>query len=682
VKALLIAVLAIGLAAGAAGAAEEKGAAKAHTLDPIIVTASRADEDTLAYQGSATALQSSKSVDVIDQRQIALSGARNLPELLKGQVGVDVREYMGNGKTAQVDLRGFGETALSNTLILIDGRRTNQVDMSGVDWSQINIDAVERVEILRGPQTVLYGDNAVGGVINIITKRGKGVKPEIGLKYETGSYHYNAYGVNATGGTELMDYFFNFTTSKTDGFRWNSDLDNVDLNGTLTMRPAEYLDLKCDAGLHRDWFGLPGAVTDVQIDQDGIRAVDTPNNRRKTEDMYLMPGFNVHYAPEWGSFSFAADFPLRDRRTAGVFDFGYWNEIDDHITTFGVTPRAIVEFPVFEMKNRLTAGVDCYQYTDKISSSNWINALIAGDGWRKDRVVVTEETTGLYVTDTLSITPELTVNGGARAEWASYRFDQQAIAQSLNNKRLFAYAFDGGINYKYNETSAVYGSVARGFRLPAVDEWYQTFMVTPWGNVNGGLNMDLDTQESMNYEAGVRDHTLKWLKVNADYFLLDTRHELTYDPINFVNAVYDRTMRHGLELETHVLPVDNLDIYANYTYEKAFFVGSHFAGNTVPLVPCHKLTGGIVYTFMDCVDVHYIFRFVGPRYFISDPLNLSRQMKQYITNDIKLAYRKHGLEIYGALNNIFDYEYSEIGSWGQYFPANGRNFVAGVKYKF
>ena len=87
-----------------------------------------------------------------------------------------------------MDIRGFGETGPLNTLVLVDGRRVNEIDLSGVDWTQIPLDQVERIEIVRGSGSVLYGDNAVGGVINIITK-----KPEKPLSARVegviGSYH-------------------------------------------------------------------------------------------------------------------------------------------------------------------------------------------------------------------------------------------------------------------------------------------------------------------------------------------------------------------------------------------------------------------------------------------------------------------------------------------------------------
>ena len=103
-----------------------------------------------------------------------IDGATN-KTVIDGMLSANGQVYVFNpqgiifGKTAQVDIRGFGDTSVSNTLVLVDGRRTNQIDISGVDWAQIDVNSIDRIEVTRGGQSVLYGDNAAGGVINIIT---------------------------------------------------------------------------------------------------------------------------------------------------------------------------------------------------------------------------------------------------------------------------------------------------------------------------------------------------------------------------------------------------------------------------------------------------------------------------------------------------------------------------------
>jgi len=83
-----------------------------------------------------------------------------------------VNDWTGTGKTVTLDMRGFGEGGPLNTLVLVDGRRVTQVDLAGTDWSQIPIEDVVKIEIVRGSGSILYGDNATAGTINIITKKG------------------------------------------------------------------------------------------------------------------------------------------------------------------------------------------------------------------------------------------------------------------------------------------------------------------------------------------------------------------------------------------------------------------------------------------------------------------------------------------------------------------------------
>jgi iron complex outermembrane receptor protein len=124
------------------------------TLEEVVVTATRDTQEIRKIPANVT---------VITKDEIEQSNSKTVVDLLRNEADVVVRDFYGNGKTASVDIRGFGETGTLNTLVLIDGRRVNEIDLSGVDWSQISLDQVERIEIVRGSGTVLYGDNAIEG---------------------------------------------------------------------------------------------------------------------------------------------------------------------------------------------------------------------------------------------------------------------------------------------------------------------------------------------------------------------------------------------------------------------------------------------------------------------------------------------------------------------------------------
>ena len=108
---------------------------------------------------------------MLSAEDIAKSAARTVPDLLAEQVGITLKDFFGNNASVtSVDMRGFGVTGGQNTLILLDGRRITDIDLSSVQWSSVPLSSIERIEILRGTGSVLYGDGASAGVINIVTR--------------------------------------------------------------------------------------------------------------------------------------------------------------------------------------------------------------------------------------------------------------------------------------------------------------------------------------------------------------------------------------------------------------------------------------------------------------------------------------------------------------------------------
>jgi len=641
-------------------------------LDPIIVTASRYEEPSLNV---------SKNVTVITKETIENSHARYVPELLEDIAGVVVRDYIGNGKAVQVDIRGFGETAVSNVLVLVDGRRTNQIDITGTDWAQIPVDAIERIEIIEGPQSVLYGDNATGGVINIITKSGQGKKPTAGFKLQLGSYKYNEWEGFIEGGSNFLDYYGYAGYSDSHGYRVNNHLKTEDLNGNITLKPTDDLKIRIYGGYHKDWFGLPGALSGSEIGWAGRRGSIYPNDRAKTEDFYVMAGPDFRYDFGFGDILITGDILARGRRTNSLFYSTGWDTaITNHIKTFGVTPKLAFTTHLFGIDNRMLLGLDYYNHKDEILSGGPTTEI-------KDLIIIEKESLGLYATDTVHIFEPLYINGGFRAEWAHYRFDQQQVLRDINERKPFEYAYEAGIDYKYNKKSSLYANFQRSFRFPAVDEWYSALWEY-WGLQGGGLNLGLKPQHGISYEVGIKEKSSKYINLEASYYYMDTRKEIYFNPITLVNSTYDHTTRWGINTEAHAHLFDIIHFFANYTYQKAYFVGGDFAGNDIPMVPRHKFSLGFNLSFMDSVFLRYASTYIGKRRLISDQRNTITPLKPYMTHNVKLTYRKYGFEIFGCVNNIFNAKYSECGVTNSagtaetFYPSPERNFLLGASLKF
>ena len=201
------------------------------------------------------------SNSVITAEEIARSPGTTIQDVLSREAGIQTWSTTGgnNGATTVVDLRGFGSTASSNTLFLLNGRRLNDIDLLGIDLSTIPKDSIERIEITRGNSgAVLYGGGAVGGVINIITKTGVGLPPT--ARIETGFGSFNQTELNGSAavshGPFSASVFANGVNS--DGYRVNSALRQRNAVGDLRYNGSDgsaWVNIVADD----QHLGLPGA---------------------------------------------------------------------------------------------------------------------------------------------------------------------------------------------------------------------------------------------------------------------------------------------------------------------------------------------------------------------------------------------------------------------------------------
>ncbi len=223
------AIISVGFASSAVADPEENDIVE---TGEVIVTATRYEETTSSVPASVT---------VITEKDIENTAARDIPDMLRTVAGIHVNDITGNRRSYTVDLRGFGETAGLNTLVLVDGRRINQVDLSGTDWSLIPIDRVSRIEIIKGGRaSVLYGDNAAGGVINIITKKGEDFK--FGGKVAAGSYESYKTSAYLSGSKNNFSYALTGNYYDSDGYRDNSETEAKDFGLDLGYRLGEMPD--------------------------------------------------------------------------------------------------------------------------------------------------------------------------------------------------------------------------------------------------------------------------------------------------------------------------------------------------------------------------------------------------------------------------------------------------------
>lgn len=192
-----------------------------NTQNDIVISASRVETKRI---------ESGSSVTVLDAQYIKDNQARSVAELLQDVPGVSVASNGGLGKKTSVFIRGASS---SNTVVIIDGVKVSDQSSAdgGFDFAHLMTDNIERIEVLRGPQSALWGSDAMGGVINIVTKKGEG--PLNGQVYlEFGGNKYNKQSLNINGATEKSHYSFSASNLSTDGISTkNGELDDPNDDG-------------------------------------------------------------------------------------------------------------------------------------------------------------------------------------------------------------------------------------------------------------------------------------------------------------------------------------------------------------------------------------------------------------------------------------------------------------------
>jgi iron complex outermembrane receptor protein len=638
-------------------------------LQEVVVTATREEEQIRKIPANVT---------VITEEHIENSNAKTVADLLRVEEGIVVRDLLGNGKTIQVDLRGFGETAPSNTLVLVDGRRVNEIDLSGVDWTQIPLDQVQRVEVVRGSGTVLYGDNAVGGVVNIITKL-PAEKLAARVSGIAGSYGRKKGEISVSGGHEniLASLFGSYDS--TNGYRDNGEFRTRDIGGKIVYDVADNLSLDLSGSYHRDDYGLPGELSQGQLETDR-RSTTRPFDKAETSDQYVKLGGDWDLG---GYGRVVSDFSLRNRKSKDEF-VSFTSSTDREISTWAISPRYIWDDKVIDYGNTLIAGIDVY--VSDLDVDFFFGTPLAPSGFSD----IQKDSYGFYANDELSLSENVILSFGARHERVRYDLEQEDLLFGLApldaTVRDHENAYSLGLTLLYGEKSSAFARINRSFRFPLTDELV-VFDFLGTGSIR--INPDIKPQRGQHYELGIRHFFTPDIEARATLFRAEIKDEIFFNLTTFTNENHPETLHQGVEIGAKARFFKKATFLGNYTFEKATFEKDPFKNNDIPAVPRHKVNLGLqIYDVIPGLVLSADYNFVGSSFVISDQANLFDKLSKYYTLNARLSYEWKRLKAFIGVNNITDQEYSEFSVIGgfptapTFFPAPERNWVAGIEAVF
>ncbi|MFZ2384714.1 MAG: TonB-dependent receptor [Candidatus Omnitrophota bacterium] len=625
---LFFTVLAVFLQAGTVRAQE-------YDLGNIVVSAARSE----IYQA-----ETGSSTTVITGEEIENSGKLTVEEVLKSVPGVSVIGSGGFGGSVQVYMRGAKP---GHVLVMIDGIEVNDpisIERS-FDFANLTTDNIERIEVVRGPQSTLYGSDAMAGVINIVTKKGS-LKPETAVFSETGAHNTFREGAEVRGTSGALDYSFYLSRLDSDGINKVSTGTEKDGYRNTTFSSRIGYKVLDDAEL-----SLVSRYTDVKTDIDAAAYDDDPNYISWSKDYALKAAFDQPLNSWWKhNLSFSWHYLDRKDRSetdeAHPYDYiSDWYKGDDQKTAWQH------DFTLASW-DTLIAGLE---YEKERGSSYYYSEGVWGPySSKQDSKSV--ENKGYYLQNQFKFRERLFITPGIRVD------DHQLFGVETTYKISAVYhILESGTSLKAN-----YGTA---FKAPSLYQLYSSYG-------DPSLNPD----ESKSYDFGFEQKLFSdKLSFSLTRFHNDFRDMVDYDSAASKYMNIGRARTEGYEAGAGFRFFDGLSINANFTYTDT---ENKETGLELLRRPRRQVNLDLDWRFMPKADLNLGMSYVGRR---RDVIYDAYYNESFVTDKAYTVFRiassyelTRNFRVFARIENIFDKKYEEIPG----YAVPGRSFYAGLRASF
>jgi iron complex outermembrane receptor protein len=634
-------------------------------LPPLVVTALRGSVLPEHFSGNAT---------VIDETAVADSGVRSLGELLATQGGLRVSSTSGDAARGTIHLRGFGDNAASRTLIMIDGKPLNRPDMGGIALQEIPLARVARVEILRGSQTARFGDQAVGGVINIVTKKGTD-RTNTTWEIAAGSSNYRLARFNHSQAIHGQNLTLDAEQNQTDGWRENSMNEVTSLATSWSGRVNQNFELSGSLAWVDQAGRFPGPLSLAQYQQDPRQSIyaDTrfadQYSSRQTGVRAVVAGTLELGGP--GTLALPVAYQTRDLS----WNFGPGSHTDNLLDTVGFNPVLRQSGSDWSIEE----GVVFRQDAMEITQFREMARLRPSSHSELDRTVF-----GGFLAGEWEPWTDWHLNGAARVETSTLDADTRNVRfpsdPNLNFNRgsdETNSAWQLGIRWEPRLDQAAWFRYDNLYRLPTTDEIasYQGFpMAEPF-------NDQLHAETGHNLELGAEWTPEPWLlKVNA--FMQYLNGEIAYDYVRNLNVNLAKTHRLGGEVEL-AYQAESWTASIRYAGIDATYADGPYDGSDICLVPNHQVSSILELRPHRALVVQLEHQLQSAAFEGNDFANTQPKLPAISVTNLMLRYQpKDGLSCYVRINNLFDEDYATVKYSGLWYPAAGRQLQCGMRYEF
>lgn len=611
-------------------------------LETVYVSATRSETAQLPV---------ATQIDVITAEDIRVSGAKLLSEVLRTQGGIQLTDSDGSGaRNVTASMRGL--SGANNVLVLVDGRKLNNPSLAAPALNTVALKDVERIEIVQGSAGVLYGDQAVGGVINIVTKRAKAGTINGSVSATGGTDNLEDYNANVAQGFENgLSYSVSAQKRNADNYRDNnqSAYENIfanlryDFSNGFVFVEGQQID---------DQLRLAGSLSDAEVAIDR-RATNTPDDYSNQQTDIARGGFGLDLSSAW---TLLAEYSDRNEET----DYFQWGLTNASMRVKSLTPRLIGEFATENGQSVVTIG---YDDIDSFYESNNAYSPLESE----------QQQQSYYAQAVYPVIANLTLTAGAR------------FAQVEDKNHLYSLAQDDdlsatelGLSYDAGNNWRIFGRYAESFRFANPDE----------NNLVAADVVFLDPQTGESFELGTEWQTAVG-KVTYSVYSMTLNDEIVYDAsvpnnqfYNGANINLPDSERKGIMLTTDTTLSKELSLRFNYTYTDAEIVDGVYDGKVVPFVAENSAAANIIFTPITALNFSLEGIYTGSRYKSNDEANLGPKLPSLVVFNLAALYTYKQLEFSGRINNLTNELYAGLHSvWGQY-PQPERNYAASFTYRF
>lgn len=642
----LVSGIALAGAAAPGWSAVQNNSAPIASQEQVIVSATRSEQSNIDVPAA---------IIVIDAAEIERSGAQSLPDLLRSRAGIQVQDVVGAGsRGATLIMRGFGSNAANNTLILLDGQKLNTPSLAAPDLSSIGLADIDRVEIIQGSAGVLFGDQATGGVINIITKQPK--QRSGNLEIGRGSLDLESYrGSISEAFSNGLAYRLSGEHRLADNYRDNNNTDYTNFQ-LATSFTQEWFSVFAEVQRVNDDMNLPGGLTQQQIRQDR-RQTPYPDDFQNIDTDRYRIGTKMTLAPQ---LKLEAEYSYRDADSKG---FTYFSDFVISNTVKSLTPRLIGNFDTYFGKAVATAGYDG-QRSEYRSTQTFAD--------------FSQDIDDVYAQLVIPVYTSLDATVGARHSKLD-ETDNVSGEKNSDSKTVTAY----GLSWQIDKASRLFVRRDNNFRWANVDENGYTLPSVDFLKAQSGESNELG------YEWRSEN-----LLTTIVLYRLDTDDELLYDPAaNFgfgANINLPSSRRTGVNADVQWSIAPALQVRASGSYVDAEVRSGNFKGNAVPFAADYTGSLGVDWQIVNAIGLYVDAQYTGRRYRAGDDPNMLGELGGYTLYNATLRWEVEHWYATLRVNNLTAKKYqgftgvsiSSFGIFDYAYPAAERQTMATVGYRF